>query len=69
MGTWSGGTQSIPVTKPGEVLAVLDVADPTHPKLVRAVVVNNLAEEATDSTEVLEDHALDGEEKESNGKA
>lgn len=38
-GTWSRGTGPIPVTRPGDLLAVLDIADPTHPKL-RAMSVN-----------------------------
>ncbi|KAK0613547.1 hypothetical protein B0T14DRAFT_499015 [Immersiella caudata] len=32
-GTWSRATGSIPVTKPGDLLAVLDIADPEHPRL------------------------------------
>jgi len=31
--TWSGGTELVPVTERGELLAPLDVTDPTHPKL------------------------------------
>ena len=33
MGTWSRGTAPIPVTEPRELLATLDVANPSHPKL------------------------------------
>ncbi|KAE9364713.1 hypothetical protein N431DRAFT_355340 [Stipitochalara longipes BDJ] len=33
LSTWSGGTESVPVTTPGDLLAALDIADPTHPKL------------------------------------
>ncbi|KAI0196934.1 hypothetical protein F4808DRAFT_439331 [Astrocystis sublimbata] len=36
-GTWSGATDAIPTTKLGEKLADLDLSDPEHPKLRRAV--------------------------------
>lgn len=32
-GTWSGATDSIPTTKPGDKLACLDLSDPKHPRL------------------------------------
>ncbi|KAK1749413.1 hypothetical protein QBC47DRAFT_441931 [Echria macrotheca] len=32
-GTWSRTTGTIPVTKPGDVLAVLDIGEPAHPRL------------------------------------
>jgi hypothetical protein len=40
LSTWSGGTESVPVTEPGDLLAALDVSDPTHPKL-QAMAVNS----------------------------
>lgn len=33
IGTWSRGTKSVPITRPGELLAVLDLTDLTHPRL------------------------------------
>ncbi|KAM7210944.1 hypothetical protein V8F06_013679 [Rhypophila decipiens] len=42
-GTWSRGTGSIPVTQPGDLLAVLDISDPAHPRL-RAGEVNGILE-------------------------
>jgi hypothetical protein len=39
-GTWSRGTQSVPVTGSNELLAVLDISDAKHPKLVRTMTVN-----------------------------
>ncbi len=57
MGTWSRGTNSIPVTKPGDVLAVLDITNPTHPVL-RAYGVNDCQ-----LTGEFADGSLDGEEK------
>jgi hypothetical protein len=32
-GTWSRGDELIPVTKEGELLAALDIADESHPRL------------------------------------
>ncbi|KAH8880208.1 hypothetical protein GQ53DRAFT_670404 [Thozetella sp. PMI_491] len=43
IGTWSGGAASVPVTQLGDCLGVLDVVDPTHPKL-RRNFVNNVDE-------------------------
>lgn len=40
LSTWSGGTDSVPVTKPGDLLAVLDINDPTHPRL-RATAIDS----------------------------
>ncbi|TGJ88742.1 hypothetical protein E0Z10_g48 [Xylaria hypoxylon] len=34
-GTWSEGTETIPVTKPGQMLGSLDISDPKHPVLRR----------------------------------
>ncbi|KAF2962752.1 hypothetical protein GQX73_g10823 [Xylaria multiplex] len=34
-GTWSEGTETIPVTKPGQLLGSLDISDPKHPVLRR----------------------------------
>jgi len=36
LGTWSRATGSVPITRPGEVLGILDLSDPAHPRL-RAV--------------------------------
>ncbi|KAI0390399.1 hypothetical protein F5Y17DRAFT_65954 [Xylariaceae sp. FL0594] len=36
-GPWMGTTDSVPFTKPGELLGVLDVHDPSHPMLMRGV--------------------------------
>ncbi|KAK1753688.1 hypothetical protein QBC47DRAFT_430588 [Echria macrotheca] len=33
LGTWSRAIDSVPVTRPGEDLGVLDISDPKHPKL------------------------------------
>ncbi len=33
MGTWSRGTESVPVTARGDLLAALDLTNPTHPIL------------------------------------
>jgi len=62
MGAWSGGVQTIPVTQPREFLAILDITDPTHPKLVRTVTDNAAGTEFI-STEVIEDIVLDDESK------
>ncbi|KAI0410049.1 hypothetical protein F4802DRAFT_543138 [Xylaria palmicola] len=34
-GTWSEGTETIPITKPGELLGSLDITNPRHPVLRR----------------------------------
>ncbi|KAI0437014.1 hypothetical protein F4803DRAFT_540305 [Xylaria telfairii] len=34
-GTWSEGTETIPITKPGQLLGSLDLSDPKHPVLCR----------------------------------
>ncbi|KAI0970542.1 hypothetical protein F4678DRAFT_112687 [Xylaria arbuscula] len=34
-GTWSEGTETIPITKPGEILGSLDITNPRHPVLRR----------------------------------
>lgn len=34
-GHWSHCDETIPVTRPGDLLAPLDIADPSHPMLVR----------------------------------
>jgi len=36
-GDWFRGTKPVPVTQPGSLLAVLDIADPAHPRLQSAV--------------------------------
>jgi hypothetical protein len=33
IGTWSHCTKSVPITRPGELLAVLDLTDCSHPRL------------------------------------
>jgi len=50
------------VAKPGDVLAVLDIADLTHPKLASAITVNAVVEHTgqnSASAGVLEHHAID----------
>ncbi|KAJ4320783.1 hypothetical protein N0V94_003195 [Neodidymelliopsis sp. IMI 364377] len=37
-GTWSNTTGTVPLTQPGETLAVLDISDRTHARLVRPSV-------------------------------
>lgn len=33
LGTWNGGADSVPITAPGEHMAVLDLSKPNHPRL------------------------------------
>ena len=46
-GTWSGATDAVPIAKPGEELAILDVTDPSHPRLVPPLTLNPVAAEAS----------------------
>lgn len=33
-GTWTKGAQDVPITGPGDQLALLDISNPEHPRLV-----------------------------------
>ncbi|KAK4444012.1 hypothetical protein QBC34DRAFT_309909 [Podospora aff. communis PSN243] len=50
-GTWSRTTGAIPVTKPGDMLAVLDIADPEHPRLRAPVTGVDHGSEGDDTSE------------------
>ncbi|KAI1364789.1 hypothetical protein F5Y08DRAFT_353259 [Xylaria arbuscula] len=51
-GTWSEGTETIPVTKPGQLLGSLDISDPKHPVLCRPTDEGVVTPEAESSSEV-----------------
>lgn len=36
-GNWSRTTSSIPIIETGDILAILDISDPDHPKLGRSI--------------------------------
>lgn len=53
-GTWTEcvGAKVVPVTAKGEVLVVLDLQDPTHPRLLERPQVNERVEISTRQTEI-----------------
>jgi hypothetical protein len=52
LGTWSHATSSVPITKLGELLGLLDLADPDHPKLRTPLVKENDSEPKNDVEEM-----------------
>ena len=60
MGTWSRGAAPIPVTEPRELLATLDVANPSHPKLPTTGVNRRLTEESSGDALDVDDKSKDG---------
>lgn len=50
-GTWSEGTETIPVTKPGQLLGSLDISDPKHPILRRPADADSASLTAGSSAE------------------
>lgn len=59
VGTWSGADETVPVTRPGECLAGLDIADPRHPRLKsRSVLCKEEALASSSATLSVSDSCL-----------
>ncbi|KAI0505314.1 hypothetical protein F5B22DRAFT_528214 [Xylaria bambusicola] len=61
-GTWSAGTETIPVTKPGEVLGSLDITNPKHPVLRRPTDTAGAPSSTRESAET--EHSITSNESE-----
>jgi hypothetical protein len=58
IGTWSNATRPVPITQMGEKLALLDLSDPTHPKLLPTEETSGVSEAKTgmvDSVTVVDE--------------